>query len=50
MSRYLAYRHRLEPHHLVGKTIVELGSGTGLVGIATAMLEPTAEVWATDQE
>lgn len=29
--------------------IVELGSGTGLVGIVAALLEPSAEVWATDQ-
>jgi methylase of polypeptide subunit release factors len=28
---------------------VELGSGTGLVGIVSALLEPTATVWATDQ-
>lgn len=29
--------------------MLELGSGTGLVGIAAALLEPSAEVWATDQ-
>lgn len=50
MSRYLAYRHSIAPEYLRNKTIVELGSGTGLVGIAAAMLEPAADVWATDQE
>jgi predicted nicotinamide N-methyase len=30
--------------------VLELGSGTGLVGIAAALLEPSADVWVTDQE
>ncbi|WWD20541.1 hypothetical protein CI109_105017 [Kwoniella shandongensis] len=50
MSRYLAHRHATFPEKLRGKKIIELGSGTGLVGIATAMLEPTSQVWVTDQE
>ncbi|XAO22197.1 hypothetical protein I312_100964 [Cryptococcus bacillisporus CA1280] len=49
LSRYLAYRHGLDPSHLAGKTVIELGSGTGLVGIAAAMLESTSDVWVTDQ-
>ncbi|KAK8850368.1 hypothetical protein IAR55_004286 [Kwoniella newhampshirensis] len=49
LSRYLAYRHTNHPEKLRGKQVIELGSGTGLVGIATAMLEPTSEVWVTDQ-
>lgn len=50
LSRYLAYRHEVDPSRLAGKTVLELGSGTGLVGIVAAMLEPTSDVWVTDQE
>ncbi|ODN82736.1 hypothetical protein L202_01020 [Cryptococcus amylolentus CBS 6039] len=32
MCRYLVYRHSLEPERLKGKKILELGSGTGLLG------------------
>ncbi|GMK54392.1 hypothetical protein CspeluHIS016_0109780 [Cutaneotrichosporon spelunceum] len=49
LTAYLAHRHARAPHHLHGKRVLELGSGTGLVGIAAAMLEPSAEVWVTDQ-
>ncbi|WWC65444.1 uncharacterized protein I303_108062 [Kwoniella dejecticola CBS 10117] len=49
LSRYIAYRHGLDPSHLRNKKILELGSGTGLVGIVAGLLEPSAEVWATDQ-
>ncbi|ODO10424.1 hypothetical protein I350_01019, partial [Cryptococcus amylolentus CBS 6273] len=49
MSRYLVYRHSLEPDRLKEKKILELGSGTGLVGLVTAMLEPSSEIWITDQ-
>lgn len=50
LSRYIAYRHEVDPSKLAGKKVLELGSGTGLVGIVAAMLEPTSEVWVTDQE
>ena len=30
--------------------MIELGSGTGLVGIVAGMLEPTAEIWVTDKQ
>ena len=50
LSRYIAYRHAIDPSKLAGKKVLELGSGTGLVGIVAAMLEPTSEVWVTDQE
>lgn len=33
-----------------GKTIVELGSGTGLVGFVVAKMGLGAETWVTDQE
>lgn len=49
LSRYLAWRHSHSPGHLAGNTVVELGSGTGLVGIVAAQLEPSAQVYATDQ-
>ncbi|KAK1922927.1 putative methyltransferase-domain-containing protein [Papiliotrema laurentii] len=49
LSRYLAYRHSLDPGYLRGKKILELGSGTGLVGIVAGLLEPTVDVWVTDQ-
>ncbi|TXT06135.1 hypothetical protein VHUM_03608 [Vanrija humicola] len=50
LLRYLAHRHARAPEHLRGKTVLELGSGTGLVGLAAAMLEPAADVWVTDQD
>ncbi|WVF68137.1 hypothetical protein IAT40_002900 [Kwoniella sp. CBS 6097] len=50
LSRYIAYRHSIDPSKLRNKKIIELGSGTGLVGIVAGMLEPSAEVWVTDQE
>lgn len=49
LSRYIAYRHSLDPSILAGRTVIELGSGTGLVGIAAALLEDTTDVWITDQ-
>ncbi|KAJ3484442.1 hypothetical protein NLI96_g5642 [Meripilus lineatus] len=42
LSRYIARRGSLS-----GKTILELGSGTGLVGLVAGMLG--AHVWITDQ-
>ena len=50
LSRYLAYRYECDPSYLRGKKILELGSGTGLVGIAAGLLERSAEVWVTDQK
>jgi predicted nicotinamide N-methyase len=50
LSNYLAYKHANEPEYLEGKSIVELGSGTGLVGLVAGLLEPTARIWITDQE
>lgn len=42
LSRYIARRRSL-----AGKNILELGSGTGLVGLVAGMLG--AHVWITDQ-
>lgn len=50
LSNYLAYRHGLEPDKLRDKTVIELGSGTGLVGLVVGLLEPSARIWITDQE
>lgn len=49
LSRYVAYRHKVNPSYLRDRTVIELGSGTGLVGIVTALLEPSSDVWVTDQ-
>lgn len=49
MSRYLAYRHTIDPTRLKGKKVLELGSGTGLVGIAAGLLEKDCDIWVTDQ-
>lgn len=35
------------PNSLAGKNVIELGSGTGLVGLMAALLG--AKVWITDQ-
>lgn len=40
LARYIAYHHHLHPDFLRGSTVIELVSGTGLVGIVAAMLEP----------
>ena len=44
LSRYIAKRGSAS---LSGKTVVELGSGTGLVGLVAGLLG--ARVWITDQ-
>lgn len=48
LSKYIAYRNE-QSGFLKGRKVVELGSGTGLVGIVAGMLESTAEVWVSDQ-
>lgn len=50
LSRYLAFRHADHPEALRDRTVLELGSGTGLCGIVAGILEPSANVWVTDQE
>jgi predicted nicotinamide N-methyase len=46
----MAWRHSNDEAYLRKKTLLELGSGTGLVGLAVGLLEPTSEVWITDQK
>ncbi|KAK7060266.1 Protein-lysine N-methyltransferase efm6 [Paramarasmius palmivorus] len=43
-----SYLFRKGPEYLRGKNVVELGSGTGLVGLIAAMLD-AGQVWVTDQ-
>jgi predicted nicotinamide N-methyase len=45
----MAYRHEVDPNFLKGKNVLELGSGTGLVGLAVGLLERTVRVEVTDQ-
>ncbi|KAF9263672.1 hypothetical protein L218DRAFT_327844 [Marasmius fiardii PR-910] len=45
LSNYLVGKG---PNYLKGKKVLELGSGTGLVGLVAALLDP-AHVWVTDQ-
>jgi protein N-lysine methyltransferase METTL21A len=49
MNKVLAeYLVQLGPQYLQGKNIVELGSGTGLVGLVAAALNGN-RIWITDQ-
>lgn len=49
LSRYLAHRVSLDRAYLSDKKVLELGSGTGLVGIALGLLQPECDIWVTDQ-
>ncbi|GFZ48270.1 Putative protein N-methyltransferase [Saitozyma sp. JCM 24511] len=49
LSRYIAYRHSVDATYLRRKAVLELGSGTGLVGIVAGMLDPDTRIWVTDQ-
>jgi predicted nicotinamide N-methyase len=49
LSRYIAYRHSVDTAYLRRKAVLELGSGTGLVGIVAGMLDPDTRIWVTDQ-
>ncbi|KAJ9103941.1 hypothetical protein QFC21_002404 [Naganishia friedmannii] len=50
LTKYMAWRHSEDPNYLKNKTVLELGSGTGLVGLAVGLLEPSAKVYITDQK
>lgn len=45
----MAYKHEVDPGFLKGKRVLELGSGTGLVGLAVGLLERSSRVEVTDQ-
>jgi predicted nicotinamide N-methyase len=46
----MSWRHSTDPDYLKNRTVLELGSGTGLVGLAVGLLEPSAKVYITDQK
>ena len=46
--RYLACCHERTPGCYADLDVLELGSGTGVVALALAALEPTARIIATD--
>lgn len=48
LSRYLCWKHAQDATYLKGKKVIELGSGTGLVGLVAGLLEPDIECWITD--
>ncbi|KAJ2744670.1 Protein-lysine N-methyltransferase efm6 [Coemansia sp. BCRC 34301] len=50
MAKYLDHQTRLGKLDLSQKTVVELGSGTGLVGIALGRLHPECKVVLTDKQ
>lgn len=48
LSRYLCWKHAQDATYLKGKKVIELGSGTGLVGLVAGLLEQQVECWITD--
>ena len=51
MSNYFLHLiDTVEPDMFAGKTVVELGAGTGLVSLVLGLKESRAEIWCTDQE
>lgn len=50
LGQYLAGKMEVLAEKWKGKTVVELGSGTGLVGFLLAKMGVGAETWVTDQE
>lgn len=48
LSRYLALCHARSPGCFAGLDVLELGSGTGIVALALAVIEPSARIVATD--
>ncbi|KAJ2438679.1 Protein-lysine N-methyltransferase efm6 [Coemansia sp. RSA 2424] len=50
MAKYLDHQTKLGNLDLSQKTVLELGSGTGLVGIAVGRLHPSCQVILTDKQ
>ncbi|KAI8072714.1 nicotinamide N-methyltransferase-like protein, partial [Gongronella butleri] len=51
MINYMVWRYEQDPATLAGKTVIDLGSGTGLVGLALAKGCPSLKhMELTDQE
>ncbi|KAJ1955246.1 Protein-lysine N-methyltransferase efm6 [Linderina pennispora] len=49
LSKYIEKQVKLGSLDLSGKTVLELGSGTGVVGLSVALIEPTAKVILSDK-
>ncbi|KAJ2032620.1 Protein-lysine N-methyltransferase efm6 [Coemansia sp. RSA 922] len=50
LAKYLDHQTSLGKLDLSGKTVLELGSGTGLMGITLGRLHPQCQVTLTDKE
>ncbi|PWN28529.1 hypothetical protein BDZ90DRAFT_213789, partial [Jaminaea rosea] len=50
LGQYLAGKKEVLAEKWKGKTVVELGSGTGLVGFLLAKMGVGVETWVTDQD
>ncbi|KAI8320419.1 hypothetical protein GQ54DRAFT_241617, partial [Martensiomyces pterosporus] len=50
LAKYIEHQAKLGNLDLAGKTVVELGSGTGLVGIAVSRIHPKARVVLSDKQ
>ncbi|KAJ2414318.1 Protein-lysine N-methyltransferase efm6 [Coemansia sp. IMI 209128] len=50
LAKYLDHQTSLGNLNLSGKTVLELGSGTGIVGIALGRLHPQCQVILTDKK
>ncbi|KAJ1965813.1 Protein-lysine N-methyltransferase efm6 [Dipsacomyces acuminosporus] len=50
LAKYLEHQTALGKLDLAGKTVLELGSGTGIVGLALAKIQPKAAVTLSDKQ
>lgn len=50
LCEYLLHVLGSEPHRLDGKEVLELGAGTGLVGLILGIAVPACRVTITDQQ
>ncbi|KAJ1817096.1 Protein-lysine N-methyltransferase efm6, partial [Coemansia sp. RSA 2599] len=50
LAKYLDRQAEEGKLDLAGKTVLELGAGTGIVGIALAQLQPQCSVFVTDKQ
>ncbi|KAJ1933072.1 Protein-lysine N-methyltransferase efm6, partial [Linderina macrospora] len=50
LSKYIEKQVSLGSLDLSNKTVLELGSGTGVVGLSVALIEPTAKVILSDKQ
>ncbi|KAL7415569.1 hypothetical protein BDY24DRAFT_381549 [Mrakia frigida] len=50
MCRYFLHLISLEPDLFAGKTVLELGAGTGLVALVLGLKERRCKIYCTDQQ